>query len=193
MRKRWYLLLIPVFMLSCAQNAENSDQNDDGEKEKSEKEVEADVKASTLIEEGQKVPAFSFTTTGGEDYSMEGLQGKVVLLNFFATWCPTCMKEMPALQNQVWKKYKDNENFMLVSIGREQNMEKMKKFQSKKDYEFHFAPDTGRVIYGQFARKYIPRNIVVDQGGNIVYQSTGYTEEEFQEMMDVIARKLGEE
>ena len=183
-------MFVPVILLSCAQNAENSEL--EGEKKKDEQEVEADMKASTLIAEGQKVPAFSFTTVSGENYSMEELKGKVVLLNFFATWCPSCIEEMPALQNQVWEKYKDHDNFMMVSIGREQNMEKMKEFKAEKGYDFAFAPDTGRVIYGKFATRYIPRNVVVDREGHIVYQGTGYTEEKFAEMMEVIARETGE-
>ena len=66
----------------------------------------------------------------------------------------------------------------------------MKEFKREKSYDFHFAPDTGRVIYSKFADKYIPRNVVVDEEGTIVYQNTGYTEEKFQQMMDVIAEEL---
>ena len=210
-----YVILISVLCLSCGQNPQNTKeivgeqpeaeqnkkpadqkQSGNGQQEKEqekEADVEADIKASTLIAEGAAVPEFSFTTTRGEQYSMKGLEGKVVLLNFFATWCPTCMKEMPALQNQVWSKYKDRADFMLVSIGREQNMQKIKEFKAEKGYDFHFAPDTGRVIYGKFAEKYIPRNVVVDKQGTIVYQSTGYDEEKFSNMLQVIEDRLAGE
>lgn len=190
MRKFWLSLMVPVFLLSCAQNAEEKEQN--SAKQKDNEDTEADIRASTLIEAGQAVPGFSFTTTDGKQYTMEELNGKVVLLNFFATWCPTCMKEMPALQNDVWTKYKDHENFMLVSIGREQDMQKMKDFKAEKGYGFHFAPDTGRVIYGLFAEKYIPRNVVVDEQGTIVYQGTGYDEKEFADMLQLIERELAD-
>ena len=188
MRKFWLSLMVPVFLLSCAQNAEEKEQN--SAKQKNNEDTEADIRTSTLIEAGQAVPGFSFTTTDGKQYTMEELNGKVVLLNFFATWCPTCMKEMPALQNDVWTKYKDHENFMLVSIGREQDMQKMKDFKSGKDYPWHFAPDTGRVIYGKFAEKYIPRNVLVDAEGTIVFQNTGYTEEEFQNLLNIIDKEM---
>ncbi|MGM0530205.1 MAG: TlpA family protein disulfide reductase [Bacteroidota bacterium] len=188
MIRLFILFTIPTLLLSCNQNRREKEQ--DGENQQTQEEVEADIEASTNINEGQKVPEFTFTTTSGEEFSIKALQGKVVLLNFFATWCPTCMKEMPALQNQIWQKYRDNEDFFLVSIGREQNMTKMKDFKKEKGYNFHFAPDTGRVIYGKFADKFIPRNVVVDEQGNIVYQNTGYTEEKFQQMMDVIADEL---
>jgi peroxiredoxin len=166
--------------------------NDSGGEEKSDDDPEADIRASTLISEGERVPAFRFTTTSGITYSMEGLRGKVVLLNLFATWCPVCMEEMPALQNQVWNKYKNRDDFMLVSIGREQDMQKMKDFKNKKGYGFHFAPDTARKIYGKFATKYIPRNVVVDKTGKIIYQGTGYDKEEFENMMQLIERELAD-
>ena len=204
-----YAILISVLFLSCSQNPENkkevdgpqakakqsqpsADQQENGNEQKEERDVEADIKASTLIAEGEAVPEFSFTTTRGKQYSMKGLEGKVVLLNFFATWCPTCMKEMPALQEQVWNRYKNRDDFMLVSIGREQDMQKMKDFKAEKGYGFHFAPDTGRVIYGKFAEKYIPRNVVVNQEGTIVYQGTGYDEQEFGSMLQLIERELAD-
>jgi hypothetical protein len=81
---------------------------------------------------------------------------------------------------------------MLVSIGREQDMQKMKDFKSGKGYPWHFAPDTGRVIYGKFAEKYIPRNVLVGPEGNIVFQNTGYTEEEFQGLLRTIEREMEE-
>lgn len=210
MNRLWYFILISVMFLSCAQSTEKKDeeggqqeqaeqkqesssQESNGkEQDGEERDVEADIKASTMIAEGEAVPDFSFTTTRGKQYSMEGLKGKVVLLNFFATWCPTCMKEMPALQEQVWSKYKDRDDFMLVSIGREQGMQKMKDFKAEKSYGFHFASDTGRVIYSMFAEKYIPRNVVVNEQGTIVYQGTGYDEQEFASMLQLIERELAD-
>lgn len=190
MKRIFLFILIPFIWVACTQNQNNQEKQGNNEDKQSQKEVEADIKASTRISEGQKVPEFTFTTTRGKELSTESLRGKVVLYNFFATWCPSCMKEMPALQDQVWKKYGNNEDFFMVSIGREQNMKKMETFKKDKGYDFHFAPDTGRVIYGKFAEKYIPRNVVVNKEGTIVYQNTGYTEEEFQNMMAVIEEEM---
>lgn len=192
MKRIFIFILIPFIWVACTQNQNNQEKQGNNEDKQSQKEVEADIKASTRISEGQKVPEFTFTTTRGKELSTESLRGKVVLYNFFATWCPSCMKEMPALQDQVWKKYGNNEDFFMVSIGREQNMKKMETFKKEKGYDFHFAPDTGRVIYGKFAEKYIPRNVVVNKEGTIVYQNTGYTEEEFQNMMAVIEEEMGD-
>lgn len=197
MNRLWYFILISVMFLSCAQSSEKKDE-EGGQQEQAEQKQESsseesnEKESSTLIAEGEAVPDFSFTTTRGKQYSMQGLKGKVVLINLFATWCPTCMKEMPALQEQVWSNYKDRDDFMLVSIGREQDMQKMKDFKAEKGYGFHFAPDTGRVIYSMFAEKYIPRNVVVNEQGTIVYQGTGYDEQEFASMLQLIERELAD-
>ncbi len=185
-------LVAPLILFSCTKSAKDKGQEQETEQKekKSEKEVQADIKATTVTEVGQEVPAFSFTTTEGKSYSMKDLNGKVVLLNFFATWCPTCMKEMPALQKEIWKQYQSSDEFFMVSIGREHSMKEMKEFKQKKPYDFHFAPDTGRVIYNNFAKKYIPRNVLVDKKGEIIYQCTGYKKDEFKKMLSVLEKKL---
>jgi peroxiredoxin len=186
MRKLILIALLPVLLLSC----QNQNKEAAQDKQDKQKENKSDIQASTLIEKGQEVPDFSFNTIDGESYTISDLEGKIVLLNFFATWCPSCMEEMPALEKQIWEQYKDHEEFFMVSIGREHTMKDMKEFQEKKGYSFNFAPDTGRVIYGKFAEKYIPRNVVVDKKGNIIYQCTGYEKEDFKEMLGILEKKL---
>src|SRR6056297_3143326 len=182
MKKLILLALFPMLFLGCQSNKEGSGESDK-KQQKQQKEEEADIKASTLIETGQSVSQFSFKTTNETEHSMAELEGNIVLLNFFATWCPTCMAEMPALQEQVWNKYKGHDNFFMVSLGREHSMQEMKEFQENKEYTFHFAPDTGRVIYSKFAEKYIPRNVLVNKKGEIIYECTGYDEAEFEKML----------
>ncbi|MFP4525059.1 MAG: TlpA family protein disulfide reductase [Bacteroidales bacterium] len=185
MKKLVLFALVPVLLISCRNNESSREKETEQKKEDT-----SDVKESTLISVGQNVPQFSFETIEGEAYTVSELEGNIVLLNFFATWCPSCMEEMPALQEKVWEKYKDHENFFMVSIGREHNMDEMKKFQEKEGYTFNFAPDTGRVIYNKFAEKYIPRNVVVGEDGKIIYQCTGYDEDDFEEMLNLLDEKL---
>ncbi|MFO8236472.1 MAG: TlpA disulfide reductase family protein [Bacteroidales bacterium] len=186
MKKLILLALIPAFLMGCKNSKEESERTDTQQAG----EDTSDIKESTLIQVGQDVPEFSFETIDGNTYKISELDGNIVLINFFATWCPSCMEEMPALQEQVWEKYKDKEDFFMVSIGREHDMSEMKEFNEENDYTFKFAPDTGRVVYSKFAEKYIPRNVVVDKEGKIIYQCTGYKEEEFKQMLKILKERL---
>src|SRR5439155_18418492 len=100
------------------------------------------------------------------------LKGKVVLLNFFATWCGPCNAEMPALQ-KLHEQFKDKP-FVAVSVGREHSIEEVKKFAESKKLTFTFAADPKREAYKLFATQFIPRSYVIDREGAIVFQTMGF-------------------
>lgn len=157
---------------------------------KAQKDHEADVLKSTLTEVGQQVPEFSYITLNNDTINISDLKGKVVFMNFFATSCPICLKELPFVEKEIQEKYKDNENFELIVFGREHVADEMIAFKEKFGYSFNVVPDPGRKIYSLFAEKYIPRNIVLDREGKIIYQATGFNEEEFSKLKQVIEQEL---
>jgi peroxiredoxin len=144
---------------------------------------------TTLTKVGQQVPEFGWVTLDGQKLDIKDLHGKVVLINFFATWCGPCMEEMPHLQKDVFQKIKDK-NFVMVSIGREHNDAELKDFRKKREFTIPIAADPKRDIYGHFATQYIPRNYVIAADGKIAFQSVGYTEPEFKKMLDAIDKEL---
>jgi peroxiredoxin len=144
---------------------------------------------STLTKLGQQVPEFGWVTLDGQKFDTKTLHGKVVLVNFFATWCGPCMEEMPHLQKDIFQKFKDK-NFVLVAIGREHNDAELKEFRKKREFTIPIAADPERKIYGRFATQYIPRNYVIAADGKIAFQSVGYTEPEFRKMLGVIDKEL---
>ncbi len=139
---------------------------------------------------GQIVPEFSVKTIDESNIDIKDLRGKIVLINFFATWCPHCINEMPYLEN-LWNKLKDKD-FLIICIGREHSKQELVVFRDKKGFTFPIAPDPERKIYSLFATKYIPRNIVVDKAGKIVYQKKGFIKEEFQKLANKIESLLSE-
>jgi len=149
-----------------------------------------DLQEITYTEVGQTVPDFSFTTLDGKEFDTQSLRGKVILLNFFATWCAPCMKEMSHLEKDIWKKYRNNESFIVLAIGREHTKEQLIEFNKKKGFTFFIAPDTGRVIYSKFAKQMIPRNYLIDKKGKIVYQAIGYKKDEFKILTDKLKELL---
>jgi peroxiredoxin len=149
----------------------------------------ANTDESDKVKVGEVAPSFTILTPDGEVTS-ESLKGKVVLLNFFATWCPPCLKELPVLQEKVWEKYKDNKDFVLLVVGREHSIGDLEKFAKEKGFDLPFCPDENREIFGQFASQSIPRNYIINKGGKIVYASKGFSPAEFDHMISVLGEHL---
>ncbi len=145
---------------------------------------------STLIKIGDTVPQFSFEIEKGKMVNIKDYKGKLILINLFATWCPPCNEELPLVQKQIWEKHNDNEGFAFFVFGREEGWDKLIPYKEKKGFTFPILPDADRNIFKQFATQSIPRNIIVNQEGKIIYQSVGYSEKEFAEMVTLIDENL---
>lgn len=145
-----------------------------------------------VVEKGQQVPAFTINTEKKQNLNIEDYKGKVVLINFFATWCGPCRKEMPFLQKEVWEKYKDHNNFKMLSIGRGHSHAEVATFKNNQNLGFPIFGDKDKSIYSKFAKGYIPRNYIIDAEGKIVYASVGFTEEDFDKMVDLLDRLIND-
>lgn len=146
--------------------------------------------STTLTRVGDKAPVFICKTIDGKIVDLSQMNGKVILINFFATWCPPCNKELPDLEENIWKRYKDNSSFVLLVIGREHDEKVVSDFVSSRKFLMPFVADPDRSIYKLFATQYIPRNVLIDKEGKIIFQNRGYTKQEFQTIENLIAENL---
>jgi peroxiredoxin len=144
---------------------------------------------SSLTKVGQRAPEVSWVTLDGQKWDNKSFHGKVVLINFFATWCGPCLQEMPHLQKEAWEKFR-GKNFVMVAIGREHKDAELKEFQKKRELTLPMAADPERKIFARFATDQIPRDYVIGADGKIAYQSNGFTEPEFKKMLEVIDKEL---
>ena len=139
---------------------------------------------------GDTAPTFTFEIEKGKIVDLADFKGKLILINLFATWCPPCNTELPLVQKQIWDKHKNDKNFQFFVFGREEGWDKLIPYKTKRGFTFPILPDVDRSIFSKFAKQSIPRNILIDQNGKIIYQSIGYEEKEFQRLVKLIDDKL---
>lgn len=146
---------------------------------------------ATLVKEGQTAPDFSISMEDGSVKKLSDLKGKVVWVNFFATWCPPCRKELPHLEKEVYKKFKD-QPFEVLVIGREHDWATVNKFKADNNYELPFYPDPKREAFAKYAKQNIPRNFIIDKDGKIAVSSVGFNEKDFNKMIQKVEELLKE-
>lgn len=145
-----------------------------------------------IVKIGQQVPDFTLTTTDGKSIPVSSLKGKIVMLQFTASWCSVCRKEMPHIEADIWKKYQNNPNFALYGVDLDEPKKVVEKFAKDVPVTYPLTLDPKGGIFYQFAAKDagVTRNVILDKTGKIVYMTRLYKEEEFQEMKKVIADLL---
>ena len=139
---------------------------------------------------GDTMPQFTLNSDVYGQVTPSDLKGKVVLVSLFATWCGPCQKELAEVQSTLYPKYKDNENFRLLVIGREHTDADLTKYNARKKFTFPLYPDPKREVFSLFADQSIPRAYLFGKDGKLIYTSTGHTPEEFQKLMDTIEEAL---
>jgi peroxiredoxin len=124
---------------------------------------------------------FTLTDLQGRNWTLQSLRGKVVLVNFWATWCGPCRKEMPDL-DVVYKRFKD-QGLVLLAISDEE-VAKVKPFLAENKVSYPILLDPGRKVNDLFHIEGIPRSFVYDRKGKLVVQAIDMrTQRQFLEML----------
>ncbi len=158
-----FLLLTFLALLSCAKQNENANNNS---------KVNIFFKENIKeISPGVPAPDFSLQNIEGESISLSDYKGKVILLNFWASWCGPCIAEMPSIEN-LHKTVKD-ENIQVVTINLGESKDVVSNFMSKNGYSFNSLLDSDNSVAGIYGIRSIPTTYIINKEGNIVASKLG--------------------
>ncbi|MGA2369901.1 MAG: TlpA disulfide reductase family protein [Candidatus Korobacteraceae bacterium] len=125
---------------------------------------------------------FTLTDLQGKSWTLKDLRGKVVLVNFWATWCPPCRKEMPDLE-ALYKRFQD-QGFVILSISEDEETDKVQPFIAERNISYPILLDPGQKVNNMFKVDGIPKSFVYDRDGKLVAQSIDMrTQRQFLEML----------
>ncbi|MEN8138928.1 MAG: TlpA disulfide reductase family protein [Bacteroidota bacterium] len=143
------------------------------------------------VKVGDQSPEIELSLMNGDQISSESLKGKVVVLQFTASWCGVCRKEMPHLEKEVWQRFK-NDEFILVAVDLKEKPEKVKPFIEKTGITYPVAIDEDGSLFESFTlpKAGVTRNIVLDKNGKIIFLSRLYDKVEFEKMISAIDKEL---
>ncbi len=120
----------------------------------------------------------------GKTVTLDDLKGKVVFINFWATWCAPCIAEMPSIQN-LYDKFKENDDVAFVILEAEGSKDKAEKFMERKKLTLPVYYPAG-TIPQEFFRGRLPTTVILDKQGNIAHITEGMADYSGQDIVDFL-------
>ena len=169
------MIRYPIFFLVCISIALNQTPDDRG----------------YIVNVAEKSPEFILDFPDGSQISLKDLKGQVTLLQFTASWCHVCREEMPHIEKEIWKVYK-NMGLNVIGIDRDEPAEVVTSFAKEVQVTYPLALDPGADIFALFADRDsgVTRNIILGPDGKIVFLTRLFEIQEFDQMKRVIHNLL---
>tara|TARA_B100001964_G_scaffold33397_1_gene35360 strand:+ start:681 stop:1373 length:693 start_codon:yes stop_codon:yes gene_type:complete len=169
------MIRYPIFFLVCIAIALNQTPDDRG----------------YIVNVAENSPDFTLDFPDGSQISLKDLKGQVTLLQFTASWCHVCREEMPHIEKEIWKVYK-NMGLNVIGIDRDEPAEVVTSFAKEVEITYPLALDPGADIFALFADRDsgVTRNIILGPDGKIVFLTRLFEIQEFDQMKRVIHNLL---
>lgn len=134
-----------------------------------------DVEATNIVKLHDPAPDFTVRMLDGTRYTLSDLtaQGKVVMITFWATWCPPCRQELSHMQEAIFDRY-EGTDLVVLPISRGEDPGKVRSLLGKMGITFNVGLDQTEDIYHLYATNYIPRTYIIDRRGYVAYLAVGY-------------------
>lgn len=183
---RYFLLLLLATIVACG----NKEKSTNTTTEKTTVVYENEY----LVKVGDTAPDFTLPLAGGGTFTLSQERGKVVMLQFTASWCGVCRREMPHIEKQIWQRHKNNPNFALVGVDREESASTVKKYTAQVGTTYPIALDTAANVFASYALRNsgITRNVLIGKDGRIVKLTRLFNEKEFNSLVSAIDSLLAE-
>lgn len=130
----------------------------------------------------------TFTNASGTDINITSLKGKVVFLNFWASWCPPCIAEMPGI-SELHKEFINRANVVFVMVDADGDLHKSTAFMKTRDYNLPLYISASQSASGLFTGT-LPSTLIIDKKGKIVFRNTGaanYNTRQFRDFINKLA------
>lgn len=137
--------------------------------------------------QGEAAPEFAFKDQSGKERSLSGLRGKVVLVNFWATWCPPCRDELPSMQQL--QRRMVNKPFEMLALSVDDSWESVNRFMKENGFTVPVYADFDKRISTLYGTHMWPETYIVDKKGKIAYKVIGakdWTSSEVLKFLDVL-------
>lgn len=148
-----------------------------------------DIESTTLVKTGDVAPDFTVEMLDGTKVNLSALRGKVVLVSFWATWCPPCRLELSHMQDDVINRF-EGKDLVVLPISRGEERKTVESYINKMGYTFPIGLDPKQTIYRKYASNYVPRSVVVGRDGVVAYVGVGYDEQIAKEIEQAILAAL---
>lgn len=159
---RYSLFIMTAVSLIACGNADKKNENGGNENITTEKLAET---------EAPQVEGIAFKDEDGKTVSLNSLKGKVVFINFWATWCPPCIHEMPSI-NELKKSFKGNDDIVFLMVDVDNKMEKSVAFMQEKKYDLPvYVPASN--IPSDYLGGAIPTTVILDKSGDMIARIEG--------------------
>ncbi len=138
---------------------------------------------------GQKAPDFALKDVKGRAVSLSAIKAKAVLVSFWATWCPPCRAEMPAL-NRLYREYRDK-GLEILAVSTDRKLEYVTDFLEKHPVDFPVLMDSDSRTSRQFGVFSMPTSFLLDRNGTVIKRYLGEEDWTSQEILNAIKSALG--
>ena len=147
--------------------------------------------SASAISVGDTVPSFKARTIdGSKSIAVDDYRGKVVLIDFWASWCPPCLKSLPKY-NELRREI-GTSDFEIVAVNVDENTEDAKKFLAKHPVSYPIAKDPKGVLPGVFGVKAMPTSYLVDKNGVVKYVHAAFKEGDIEKLRVQIEKLIAE-